>query len=479
MTHHLTNDQLNSYLHQTLTDAEREALDRHLAECPVCRARLDGHEALQRRIRYGLATELRGVQPSPRMRFVTIAPRLKRSRRFTRVLKQSNQFAYGTLTIALLIAVGAGLYLFLSNLSWPTPTAPEEVKQPTIATTVVSQPEVKPTAAVSQPTIGSVLAGELKWKFNAGSRLTVSLTVADGMVYFSTNDRYFHAVDSQTGQEKWKFETDGPAYSMPVVADGLVYFGNGDSLTVLDSQTGQEKWRFKTGLGVRSAPAVAEGVVYFGSDDRYFYAVDAQTGQELWKFKTGDRVQGSPTVAENLVYFGSYDGYFYALDRHTGQEQWKFKTGLAGLNKYPATAVEGMIYLGDFGRLRALDSHTGQEKWQVEIAGEYALLPSRLIADGMVYAYGTRGLYALDSQTGQEKWRAELSNPLPTLAEGVLYAGNNNDGYVVALDSQTGQELWKFKTDYSECYFPVVANGVVYFGGRDSSIYAVWAEPQT
>ncbi len=64
MINHLTTTNSTSYLHQTLTDAEREALDRHLAECPSCRARLDGHEALQRRIRYELAASLRGVQSS-------------------------------------------------------------------------------------------------------------------------------------------------------------------------------------------------------------------------------------------------------------------------------------------------------------------------------------------------------------------------------------------------------------------------------
>ena len=30
MTEHFNSEQLNSYLHQTLTDAEREELDRHL-----------------------------------------------------------------------------------------------------------------------------------------------------------------------------------------------------------------------------------------------------------------------------------------------------------------------------------------------------------------------------------------------------------------------------------------------------------------
>jgi sugar lactone lactonase YvrE len=88
------------------------------------------------------------------MNYAAIAPRLKRSRRFTMVLKQSNQFVYGALTMALLVAVGVGLYFFLSNLSRPTPTTPEEVEQPAVPT-VVSQPTINPTTEVSQPIVSA------------------------------------------------------------------------------------------------------------------------------------------------------------------------------------------------------------------------------------------------------------------------------------------------------------------------------------
>jgi len=103
-----------------------------------------------------LATELRGVHPSIRMSFAAIAPHLKRSRRITMVLKQSNQFVYGALTMALLVAVGAGLYFFVSNLSRPTPTTLEEVKQTTAVPTAAikpTAPAATPKAVISQPTI--------------------------------------------------------------------------------------------------------------------------------------------------------------------------------------------------------------------------------------------------------------------------------------------------------------------------------------
>lgn len=77
MNSHLTDEELIGNIHRTLTDAQREAMDRHLTACPHCRARLADQEALQQRIRNNLLADLRAVQPSPGMRFAGIAPQVQ------------------------------------------------------------------------------------------------------------------------------------------------------------------------------------------------------------------------------------------------------------------------------------------------------------------------------------------------------------------------------------------------------------------
>jgi branched-chain amino acid transport system substrate-binding protein len=129
---HLSDEQLISYTHYTLTDAQREAMERHLATCPRCRARLADHEALQRRIHYSLLAELGTVRPSPRMTFAAIAPRLKRSRRFAMLKKQSRQLLSGAAALAALIVLAVGLVLLFQGISSdrgqvgpsPTPSPP-------------------------------------------------------------------------------------------------------------------------------------------------------------------------------------------------------------------------------------------------------------------------------------------------------------------------------------------------------------------
>jgi outer membrane protein assembly factor BamB len=80
-------------------------------------------------------------------------------------------------------------------------------------------------------------------------------------------------VDIQTGREKWRFKTGWEVWSPPAVADGVVYFGSQDGyFYAVDAQAGQEKWKFEVGGLIKCSPAVADGVVYFGGFDG-LYAV--------------------------------------------------------------------------------------------------------------------------------------------------------------------------------------------------------------
>jgi hypothetical protein len=120
----------------------------------------------------------------------------------------------------------------------------------------------------------------------------------------------------------WQFKTGGPVWSSPVVADGVVYFGSDDNFFyAVDARTGQEQWRFETGDDVRSSPAIADGIVYFRSYDHYLYAADARSGQLVWKAnlmdvsldegetlprEQYDDFMSSPLVANGTVYAGGY-----------------------------------------------------------------------------------------------------------------------------------------------------------------------------
>jgi hypothetical protein len=75
---HLSNDQLIGHAYYTLTDAEREVMDAHLAECQQCRAQLTQHEMQQRYIHHTLLADIKAATLPAHMTFAAIAPRLER-----------------------------------------------------------------------------------------------------------------------------------------------------------------------------------------------------------------------------------------------------------------------------------------------------------------------------------------------------------------------------------------------------------------
>jgi hypothetical protein len=128
MSNHITETQFEGFVLQTLTDAEREHIKRHTANCPPCRATLQEREFQLRRIQYELQTELRQARPSPQMNFTAIASDIPRLRRFTMFQQTSTRVLAGVFMLAVLVIGFTTLNNFWqqsAELSLLVPDAPD------------------------------------------------------------------------------------------------------------------------------------------------------------------------------------------------------------------------------------------------------------------------------------------------------------------------------------------------------------------
>ena len=82
MGNHLSEQQINGYIHRTLSDVERETIGSHINRCDSCRARLQNAEQWRRRVANDLSMELRYSKPSSNMRFSQIQGEISRKRKF-------------------------------------------------------------------------------------------------------------------------------------------------------------------------------------------------------------------------------------------------------------------------------------------------------------------------------------------------------------------------------------------------------------
>lgn len=215
---------------------------------------------------------------------------------------------------------------------------------------------------------GSVYAleaatGKLVWQQQLEAyQIHSSPAYDDGVIYVGTEtedigggrtDRgsYLYALDANDGRVLWQFESDWRSNEMPnlihgtpAVANGVVYFGSENGwFFALNKDNGQVIWKkiitkgTKTparqarspGLvGVSAAPALGYGKIFVGTWEGKFLALDQKDGTVLWEYPYGtEGTNSSAVLADGKVCLGSHYEYFYCLGEEDGKVLWKEKLG--------------------------------------------------------------------------------------------------------------------------------------------------------
>ncbi|MFC8099995.1 PQQ-binding-like beta-propeller repeat protein [Streptomyces sp. NPDC057363] len=293
--------------------------------------------------------------------------------------------------------------------------------------------------------------GRQRWTFDARTDSTGHPpAVADGTVYFGSSDGTMYAIDAATGGKRWSspVAAESRVGMSATVADGIVYFLSRRRtgaehiearLHAVDEATGRERWAFTYSADFAHVPPplVSGGAVFVGGRDGTLYAVDAATGQERWAVPTAGksvpepqkRLHLAPLVPDGTVYAGGGDGTLYAVDATTGKRRWTFTTGERATVR-PAVSG-GTVCLNSYaGKLYAIDAATGKQRWTLTLGDHAFSAPT--VAAGTVYV-GSRNhkLYAVDAATGRKLWAYRSEGPIsetPVVADGTLYISSGSPG---------------------------------------------------
>jgi serine/threonine protein kinase len=172
----------------------------------------------------------------------------------------------------------------------------------------------------------NLISNRITWRLDAGSPIRTSPFISKDFVYAGTELGDFFCGDFR-GQVKWRFKAKRAITSSPIVEDGIVYFSSLDStFYALDAKSGWVVWRFRMGKGSISSPAKKDYSIVFGSADNNIYCLEAGNAKEIWRYKTEHQVSGSPTIYQDAVYCGAADGKLYCIELKNGQLRWKYST---------------------------------------------------------------------------------------------------------------------------------------------------------
>ncbi len=294
---------------------------------------------------------------------------------------------------------------------------------------------------------------------------TVLVTAYNGdLCNLNTNDGY----------TRWCYATPRIQGSSPTLANGIVYFGSDDGfVNAVHEVNGKLAWHYRTDNQlVTSSPVVQNGVVYVASNS--LYAFNAGNGSLLWRHRFQYGAASSPTVVNGTIYIGEGDGYLYALNATDGSVLWRYQTNMYVYSSAP-TVVNGVVYVGSTNHtLYALNTSDGSLLWSHQTAG--AIYSSAAVSNGIVYiGSGDDSLYALNAANGSLAWSYTTGGAIlssPSVVNGVVYFGSSDD-FVYALNASSGSVLWNYQTGGSVVSSPRVVNSLLYVGSEDSYVYAL------
>jgi len=291
--------------------------------------------------------------------------------------------------------------------------------------------------------------------------------------YIGTRDNDLWAIDvppagSSSATVAWrqKICTDGDITAPPIMSsNGLVYMGSdslgaGTLMAMCPGPTRQPKWCIKpVGGGIRNAsPALspAGDVLYVLFGGGSVLALDAQSGDERWRIqleppRSIGRIPNHAPVVNPItgrIYVGLARG-LWAVDPPSSPGADPVKTLLfntreeAGqhLETPPAVDAEhGSIVVGATNGLHstlyalAMDGTLQWQRDDLGIGRFRSNNPPVVDASGRIYLTLGQSLIALQ-QDGSDLWRNEYGNQFdssPILADGRLYVGTNQ-GTVYAI----------------------------------------------
>ena len=165
----------------------------------------------------------------------------------------------------------------------------------------------------------------------------------------------------------------------------------------------------------------------------------------------------------------------FALDAVSGVKKWEF-AGDSPVWRTSPTVVSGALYvINDTDGTYALNAVTGSLIWkQKNVVSQ----TSPAVVNGVIYTSDTENIVAMNTKDGSIKWKylagsgGYFYNSAPTVANGIVYIGENYDGIVYAIDAVTGKKKFEIVTEDQIQSSPMVVSGVLYFGSYDEKLYA-------
>jgi outer membrane protein assembly factor BamB len=242
------------------------------------------------------------------------------------VLKSSPVISGGKVYIGSLDGYLYALDANNGGIVWRVKTDGQIESSPAVADGAVYFTAEEPTAGALYKLDAN--SGVLIWKqqlpyeyqFTGGTEMLGSPSVADGMVFASSDLRSYYGIDAATGDFVWNF-TDPDAMefiaSSPIYVNGELFIIDKFNIACLNATNGHTIWSFYTGDELYISPSYADGKIYIVTSERHIFILDAtNNGTKIATATTPSSSWSSPTIANGRLYVGNNDWNVYCFSNY-------------------------------------------------------------------------------------------------------------------------------------------------------------------
>lgn len=318
--------------------------------------------------------------------------------------------------------------------------------------------------------------------------------VAGRSLYFgSSADDAVHCLDTATGRRRWVFTTGGPVRIAPAVADGRVYFGSDDGAAYCVSERGALVWKYSPApthrllisngrpisfWPVRTGVTVRDGSAYFAASlfpwkASYFCAVDARTGKpegsghyvREYEAQRAMTFEGALAVDDERVYTPQGRVWLTAIQRGSGLLATNAR--VAGGGSFLTVTEDGYVAGGGPSRHQAVQIANVRAPAGAPVPHWDAR--SLAVAGSRAYLLFDNALAGLEWPSGKELWRVACGpNWTHIVAGDWIFIGGKDR--VRAHRAADGTEGWASPVR-GDAHGLAVADGALFVSTHEGRIY--------
>jgi outer membrane protein assembly factor BamB len=299
------------------------------------------------------------------------------------------------------------------------------------------------------------------WRNDVGSGLLAELEARGNVLFATTTNRTVVALAQESGQRYWLQRFAGAITTGATVANGRVYFATEDvrgQAYALDVARGRRVWSRRIGAA-RLAPLLLENRALFATERGVLYALRGSDGSILWQTDFSAGLVLTPVPFENTLITATAADSVYALSAADGSVLRRVQ--IKATPSAPALAMADTLLLPlHDGTVLGLNTRTLEPLLEVKLDAP-ALAPLRRIGstayalsrNAMIWRIAGGRAEPLVELQGAA--RASLAEAGQHLVVGLL------DGRVIALDA-AGRRKWQHQMPRS-VVAPAVAWGRALF----------------